>query len=97
MAYKLTNYERETIINYNEQEITADVFTYNAALIRKLSAPCETRSDEIQQTDTNSYGGVTYTVPKSWIKINPPKKMNYTNEQRQEMAARMAEINNKRF
>ena len=68
----------------------------NGALIRKLSALRETRSDEVQQTDTNNYGGVTYTVPKSWVKVVPPKKMNFTDEQRREMSERMSGINNKR-
>ena len=32
----LTNYEQETIINFNEAEDTADVFTYNERWIRHL-------------------------------------------------------------
>ena len=32
----LTKYEQETIINYNNEEKTASVFTYDKSLIRKL-------------------------------------------------------------
>lgn len=33
---KLTKYEQETIINYNQEEKTASCFTHDLALIRKL-------------------------------------------------------------
>lgn len=32
----LTKYEQETIINYNNEEKTASIFTYDRSLIRKL-------------------------------------------------------------
>lgn len=32
----LTKYEQETIINYNNEEKTASIFTYDKSLIRKL-------------------------------------------------------------
>lgn len=32
----LSLYEQETIINYNEEEATASIYTHNRALIRKL-------------------------------------------------------------
>lgn len=34
----LTNYERETIINFNEGENTASVYTHNKKLRRRLAA-----------------------------------------------------------
>ena len=33
MSYKLTRYERETIINFNEAEATAGVYTHNVAYL----------------------------------------------------------------
>lgn len=36
MPAKLTNYERETILNFNEGEDTMSVYTHNKALRRKL-------------------------------------------------------------
>jgi hypothetical protein len=80
MSYKLSNYERETIINYNEQDNTADVFTYNGALKRRLSELSSSRPNEIKQVDVNTYGGVTYTVPKSWIKIVPTRILSDENK-----------------
>ena len=36
MAYALTLYEKETIINYNEAESSANIYTHNVALRNKL-------------------------------------------------------------
>ena len=40
---KLTKIERETIINFNEAERTASVYTHNEALKERLLALCRTR------------------------------------------------------
>ena len=37
---KLTNYERESVILFNEADKAASVYTYNAALARQLTALC---------------------------------------------------------
>ena len=39
---KLSKHERETIINFNEAEPTASVYTHNKALRRKLDKPAST-------------------------------------------------------
>lgn len=73
MSYNLTNIERETQINFNEAEQTADVYTYNGALKRRLSELCESRPDEAKHYKTDQYGGMSFTVPKKWIKVNPSR------------------------
>ena len=35
---KLTRYEKETIINFNEAEATANIYTHNGGLNRQLGA-----------------------------------------------------------
>lgn len=40
---KLTRYEKETIINFNEAEATANIYTHNGGLIRKLDALADQR------------------------------------------------------
>jgi hypothetical protein len=70
MARNLTNSERETSIIFNEADRTASVFTYNGALQRKLLKLCEERSDDAKHNRTNEFGGMEFTVPKKWIKIN---------------------------
>jgi hypothetical protein len=81
MAYKLTNYERETILLFNEAEDKADVTTYNAALIRKLGRLAEERPREIKLVGVNDDGGCRYEIPKGWIKVNAT--MNLTDEEKQ--------------
>lgn len=41
----LTKYEQETIINYNNEEKTASIFTYDKSLIRKLDKRLAEMSD----------------------------------------------------
>ena len=39
---RLTNIEKETVINFNEAERTGSIYTHNAALKRQLLALCQT-------------------------------------------------------
>ena len=84
----LSNYERETIINYNNEDDTATVYTHHKALINKLNKLVGSNDNiSVVRQDEES---ATYIVPKKWIKVQPPRQMNYTDEQRAEMAARLA-------
>lgn len=79
---KLTPYERETIINFNEADKTAGVYTHNASLRRRLDQLQKTRSDEI--TVVRSGEDYTeYIVPRKWIKVSPPRQ---TSEEAKERA-----------
>ena len=71
---KLTKIERETIINFNEAERTASVYTHNEALKERLLALCRTRPEQVRQTDANRWGGLTFELPKKWLKVSPPRK-----------------------
>lgn len=89
----LSNYERETIITYNNEEGTATVYTYHKALQNKLNKLVGTNKDiSIERQDDES---ITYIVPKRWIKVQPPRQMNYTDEQKAAMAARLAAMREK--
>lgn len=86
----LTREEMETIITYNEAEQTASVFTYNTALRNKLSRLAEEYPDECKLEKTAWDGKVVdYTVPKRWVKVSPPRKVNMTDEQKQALAERL--------
>ena len=69
---KLTKIERETIINFNEAERTASVYTHNEALKERLLALCRTRPEQVRQTDANRWGGLTFELRKKWLKASPP-------------------------
>ncbi len=88
----LTRYEQETIINFNEEEATASVYTHNNALRHRLEKLDQARPEECEPGKI-SHGGqaVEYIVPKSWIRINPTRQL--TDEQR----TAMAETARKRF
>lgn len=85
--------EQETIINFNEEEKVASVYTFNRALQRKLARLAEEHPDECIRAKTWQPGeSVEYIVPKKWIKVSPPKKVNYTDEQKAALAERLASV-----
>lgn len=89
----LTSYERETIINFNEEEKVASVYTYNKSLRNKLNKLVGVHPDihVIRSSDEMS----EFEVPKSWIKVSPPKQVNLSDEQRAAIAARLQASRNK--
>lgn len=81
----LTKYEQETIINYNNEEKTASIFTYDKSLIRKLDKRLAEMSD--MKLICRGEDFAEYSLPKKWIKVAFPRQ--YSDEQRAEMAERM--------
>ena len=69
----LTNFEKETIINYNESESTATVYTYNLELRKKLKRLADKTTDcKIRQ---EGRGFAEFIVPKRWVSIDMPKML----------------------
>lgn len=73
MAQNLTGLEKETVILFNEAEKTADVFTYNSRLKRKLNQLCKDCPEEFQRIKSNGAGGVTFRVPKKRVNFTKPR------------------------
>ncbi len=71
---KLSNIEKETVFNFNEAERTASVYTHNEALKRQLLELCQTHPEQVRQTAANGWGGLTFELPKKWLKVSPPRK-----------------------
>jgi hypothetical protein len=72
----LTNYERETLISFNEDEKTASVYTYNGRLIRKLQDYCKRFPGEFKLVKYDQeWGSYTFEVPKCRVNITCPKIM----------------------
>ncbi|MBQ0037284.1 MAG: molecular chaperone [Clostridiales bacterium] len=70
----LTRYEMETIINFNEEKREASVYTFNGAMRRKLEKLAQERPEECRLEKLSADGrSVTYTIPKSWVRINKPR------------------------
>ena len=70
----MARYEQETIINFNEEEKTAGIYTHNKMLRQKLAALARDRPEDCRPVKVSRSGRVVdYTIPKSWIKIVPPR------------------------
>lgn len=85
---RLTKYEQETIVSFNEKEAGASVYTHNRSLRKKLKQLSEERPAECKLERTSHDGqAVEYIVPKAWVKIIPSRILSA--EQRAAMAERM--------
>lgn len=85
----LTNEERETIICFNEQSSTARVFTYNRKMSNYLREQASDPQTSCRLLEDNLNGGLTFEVPKRWVKVRHPRRI--SEEQRAAMAARARE------
>ena len=57
---KLTNYEKETIINFNDDEDTASIYTCNSAWIRQMDKLAKNDSRIVlSETDEHSKTYIT--------------------------------------
>lgn len=64
---RLSRYEQETIIGYNQAEQTASVYTHDPKLLKKLARLKEKYPEQVRQEREN-----TYTVPKACVLIREP-------------------------
>ena len=71
---KLTKYEKETIILFNEAEDQVNVFAYNVSLKRRLANFSRKYPELCRRKEVNKQGGVTYLIDKARISFNliPP-------------------------
>ena len=59
--------------------------------VNKLKRYRESHPDEVDLIE-NRDGTVCGHIPLNWVKISPPRKVNLTQEQKEERAARMREL-----
>ena len=90
----LSLYEQETIVNFNEEEATANVYTHNRALRRKLDKLAQERPQECVVARVSHEGrAADYTIPKVWVRIYPPRTAApLTEEQKQRRREHLASI-----
>ena len=70
---QLTKIEKETILLFNEAEPKALVDTYNIALQNRLKELCKTYPEQAVKTRENAHYGMSFEIPKKWIKVVPPR------------------------
>ena len=71
---KLSKYEKETIINWNEGETIASIYTFNASLKRRLEDFSRKYPLLCRLERSTPEGSVTYVMDKSRLSIRlvPP-------------------------
>ena len=89
---------RKPIINYNEADKTAGVYTHNRALRRKLEKLATERPEECRLEKVSREGdAVDYIVPKSWVKIRPTRILSETQKAASRAAAEKARLSRASF
>ena len=94
MAYSLSRYEQEVIINFNAEEDTATLYTANPAWIRKLDRLVEQNPEQFEMYRKEKMDGQiiseAYRFPKRFVSIRSKDKTScMTEEQKQEAAERL--------
>lgn len=81
---------KETSIDSLSCDSYATLYTCEQKWMQKIKQLHQEYPNEVTIiTDSSEYMNVH--IPKSWVKIKPPRKMNLSEEQRQAAAARLAE------
>lgn len=76
---KLTKYEQETILLFNEEEREASVYTCDEKWKSRLRMMAETYPEDCRFVSENEAGGETYYVNKQLLTIRKP----YSKERKQ--------------
>ena len=87
---KLSLYEKETIILFNEGEDTASIYTFNAGLRKRLAAFSKKYPALCRMEQSHEQGEVSYVLDKSRLSIRflPPYS-----EERKKKASEYAKQN----
>ena len=87
---RLSKYEKETIVLFNEGEDTASIYTYNAGLRKRLANFSKKYPDLCRLEKSCDQGGVSYVLDKSRlsIRLQPPMS-----EERRKKASENAKQN----
>lgn len=70
---KLSKYEQETIINFNEEDEFADVYTHNQKMIQKLERIAAEFSDDCFLKEKTGCGAYRFMVSKRLVNIHLPR------------------------
>lgn len=78
---KLLNIEKETILNFNEGEEIASLYTYNPKLQKRFDQLAVEYPDLVSRK-TNSCGAVTYDLPKKMLILKIQRPISAAEQQR---------------
>lgn len=82
----ISNYEKETIIIFNEEEQEARIETFKPTFKKKLDKLCLDYPELYKRIKEGVDGGNVYLVPKRYIRVGSPRTV--SEEQRKAMTER---------
>lgn len=87
---------KETCCEFLNVDNHATFCSSESKWINKIMKLKEQRPDDVVITmyPENNNGYIVAHVPKNWFKFSPPRQVNYTDEQRQQIAARLQSSRN---
>lgn len=82
----------ETIFECTNEKLYATISSNETKWINKIKKYAGQRHEEVEIicTPEDNYGYILAHVPKTWMKLSPPRTVNYTDEQKAAIAERMA-------
>ena len=83
---------KETCVEYLDVDDHATFCSAERKWINKILKLKESYPDEvdIREYPETNHGVILAHIPKNWLKVSPPRQVNYTDEQRAALAERMA-------
>ena len=89
---------KETCFNYTSEDECAYFSSSETKWINKILKLQQERPSEIKiiHYPENNQGVIYAHIPKKYLKISPPRQLNYTDEQRAAMAERLSAAREKK-
>lgn len=83
---------KETVFECAGDSAVATITSNEQKWINKINKLASQRPGDVEIvcTPEDNYGYILAHVPKTWMKLSPPRAVNYTDEQRAAIAERMA-------
>ena len=83
---------KETCVEYINENKTATFCSSETKWINKILKLKDAHPGDVEiiRMPEDNQGYILAHVPKKWLKISPPRQVNYTDEQKAAMAERLA-------
>lgn len=81
---------KETAYDYIDGNSYATFYTGQRKWLNKINNEWLVKyPDQVKVIQVNEDGSMLVHIPKNWLKLSPPKKMNLTDEQRRKIGDRL--------
>lgn len=89
---------KETVFETDSENKFATITTNERKWITKLNKLAEKRPDEVKIVNQpeDNYGYMLVHVPKSYMKLSPPRTVNYSEEHKAALTERIKNARNKK-